>query len=352
MGMKRFVAALAAPVLAAFVVVLAPVSQAEGQGEPRGLWSTSFSPGQTASDCGRFRLDANAFCVANETRNGLEVGVKFETSRELLISGVRIYRADTDAVTASLWDSGGTLLATGRFPAGPGHTWQDLSFDAPVMIEPGQTYVASYFTPQTKYAFAYDYFARSALTVGPITALRSVDGSPNGVYCYDDAECGSFPVRGHLSSTYWVTPLWQDPGPDPTATPTATPTGTPTATPTPPPVDRKPPRVTAVSPAKGTARVKVAKPVKATFSEPVRRASLKRSTVLLMRKGSSKPVAVRLTYDAARQRVVLHPRTRLRHATTYRVVITTRVHDTAGNRLDQDPSRAGQQRASWTFRTG
>ena len=46
---------------------------------------------------------------------------------------------------------------------------------------------------------------------GPGTALASTEADPNGVHCYHDAACGSFPVNGYQSSSYWVTPLWQTP---------------------------------------------------------------------------------------------------------------------------------------------
>ena len=89
-----------------------------------------------------------------------------------------------------------------------------MTFDAPVTIAPGTTYIASYFTPNTKYAFGYEYFADQPRTVGPVTALASTDADPNGVHCYDGAPCGSFPVRGYRNSSYWVTPLWAaDPTP-------------------------------------------------------------------------------------------------------------------------------------------
>ena len=253
---------------------------------------------------------------------------------------MRIYRVDTKTVTASLWDSQGSRLAQADFSPGAGHRWQDVTFADPVTIVPGTTYIASYFTPQTKYAFSYDYFAESARTVGPITALRSTDDSPNGVYCYDDAQCGSFPVRGNRSTNYWVTPLWQAAGAAPSSTATATPTST--ATPT---IDRRPPRVKSASPAQGARRVKVSKSVKVTFSEAVRRSSLTSSSVKLKRKGGAKAVAARLTYDAASRRVVLHPKSPLRRASTYRVVVTTAVRDTAGNRLDQSSTKAGRQQA-------
>ena len=38
--------------------------------------------------------------------------------------------------------------------------------------------------------------------------------------------------------------------------------------------------------------------------------------------------------------------------TKYKVVVTTRAKDEAGNQLDQDPSMAGKQNKVWYFTTG
>jgi hypothetical protein len=349
---KRKLAMLGVALAAAAVV---PPALAAGQGEPVGLWGSDFSAHQVLAECGKWRLDSNGFCVANDSRNGLEVGVRFQTSRQVRITGIRIYRVEPADVTGSLWTAGGDRLARGTFRPGPTNAWQDLTFADPVTIVPGKTYVASYFTPGTRYAFRYGFFTNQALTVGPITGLRAVEGSPNGVFCYDDQNCGFFPVHGHRDSTYWVTPLWQAPTTDPVEpipSPTITPPppgGTPPGKP--PTASQLAPRVSVVAPVPGATGVKVTAIVKATFSEPVRRATVSTMSVRLLRKGSTKAVPTRLSYDASGRRVVLRPRTALRHMTTYRVVVTTDVRDLAGNRLDQDHSKPGRQRVQWTFRT-
>ena len=215
-----------------------------------------------------------------------------------------------------------------------------MTFDQPVTIAPGTTYVASYFTPGTKYAFSYGYFADTARTVGPVTALASTDADPNGVHCYDDAACGSFPVNGYKHSSYWVTPLWQAPDGQTPGTPPST-------------VDQQAPRVTDAAPGRDAKQVRVGArtKVKVRFSEPVRRATLTRTTVRLLLDKQATPVKARLRYDADQHRVALTPRKSLRRATTYRVEISTSIRDLAGNRLDQSPRKAGLQKATWTFRT-
>ena len=309
----------------------------------KALWTPSFQTGQVAADCGQWRLDANGFCVADDARNGLEVGTKFRTSQEVWVTGVRIYRADPSTLRASLWHGDGTLLAQGAFADRDTNGWQDMSFSAPVRIVPGATYVASYFTPRTRYGFAYGYFADAGRTVGPVTATRAGAGDPNGVHCYDDAACGSFPVRGFRDSSYWVTPLWV--GSDGTTAP-------PSPTPADPGgADAKAPRVATMVPSPGAGRVSRRVKVRATFSEAVRPSTLGPATIRLTRQGSPRRVPGRLRHDADRARVVFTPRAPLRGATTYRVRVGNGVRDLAGNRLDQDGGARGDQPATWQFRT-
>jgi len=312
--------------------------------QPKALWSKSYSPQLSAADCGQWSLDKNGFCFADDKRNGLEVGVKFTAAEPLLITGVRIYRVDSADITGSLWSADGTLLATGSFAAQQDKAWQDLQFDSPVPITSGVTYIASYHTPRTRYAFEYGFFSDAATTVGPITALRSVKGDRNGVFCYDDQACASFPMRSKRDTNYWVTPLWSEPDASPTSSPS------PTTSP-PPTVDRKAPRVHASKPANRAGKVQVKVKVKVTFTEKVRRAGVTKKSVQLKLAKSGKKVPVVLAYDAKRHRVVLKPRRPLRHDTKYRVVVATTVRDMAGNRLDQNPAKKGLQKAVWTFRT-
>lgn len=324
--------AIAALVTTLLMATVAAPPQATGSDATAGLWPMSFQAHQTAADCGRWKLNQHGFCVADDARNGLEVGVRFRTAQEVLITGVRIYRVDTATLTGSLWDASGRLLAHGTFAAGPASAWQDLTFATPVTIDPGTIYVASYFTPRTRYAFRYDYFADSGRTVGPITAVASTAGHPNGVFCYDDAVCGSFPVRGFRNSSYWVTPLW---------------TGAATSHPLGDGAEGVAPRVVRVKP--GARAAKPTTAVHLTFSKAIWPSTLTPRTVRLLH--GKRSIATRLTYRPGLRQAVLTPRTRLRGGTTYRVRVSTRVRDSQGNRLDQNLRRAGRQPGNWTFRT-
>ncbi len=341
MGWSALVARLAGVALLPLTLPAAAGQAASADSEVVGLWDSGFGAQMTQEDCGEWRLDARGFCTANDSRNGVELGVKFQASRNLLITGVRLYRTDLNTITGSLWNAAGARLATGTFAPAATTGWQDLTFSEPVVISPGQTYIASYHSPATKYAFQYGFFD-DELTRGPVTALRAVAGDPNGVHCYDSAQGCSFPTMAYYSSTYWVTPLWQNPPGQPVPPPPAVPT---------PPADVVPPSVDQSKPSNGAKRVGRRRSIKITFSENIRSALLTRDTVRLKQKGRKKRVAIRLKYDERRNRLTLAPVRRLQPRTTYRIVIATRVVDIAGNRLDQNPRRDGAQQARWRFRT-
>jgi subtilisin-like proprotein convertase family protein len=183
-------------------------------------------------------------------------------------------------------------------------------------------------------------------TTGVGSALSVFDGTdPNGqwrLFVMNDGWHAGGWLTGwslHLSTT--------DPAPPP-ATPPATTPGPTAATAA---SDHTAPYVTGRTPGTATTSVRTGASIRATFSEAMRRASLTGTTVQLRRAHSTRTVPATVTYDARRHRVVLDPTRALRHHTTYRVVVTTGAMDLAANRLDQNPSRTGAQRVSWTFRT-
>jgi hypothetical protein len=179
------------------------------------FWGTTTTGGATpeSNNCGNYGdtrfIDENGFCVVEDSTDApVELGVKFTTSEPVAIGGIRAYRVDPGQVTGTLWTVDGENLATGTFAGSDTHSWQDLTFDTPVVIYPGETYVASYYSPNTTYAFEWNYFTEKAVVSGPLTALQSVEGNRNGLFCYGTS-CGV----PHLSSNdtnYWVSPRTQD----------------------------------------------------------------------------------------------------------------------------------------------
>jgi hypothetical protein len=195
MGSRRWsVLGLVPVVTIAVAGSIAPAGAATTS--PQALWGTEITPPCIAV--------AGDPCGVPDV-NSVELGVKFQTAQPISIVGVRFYRGDAGTWSGSVWDVGGSQLQTAP-DSTPGSGWQDAMFAAPVAMAPGQTFIASYFAPAAGYAWQYDYFLNSDLTVGPVTALQSVEGNRNGVFRYDTAT--AFPSESYRDQNYWVTPLW------------------------------------------------------------------------------------------------------------------------------------------------
>ncbi|WP_436791316.1 N,N-dimethylformamidase beta subunit family domain-containing protein [Yinghuangia sp. YIM S10712] len=133
----------------------------------------------------------------------IEVGVKFRTDVAGHITGVRFYKGDGNTGThvAHLWTATGTLLATKTFTGETATGWQQATFDTPVAVTAGTTYVASYYTPTGHYAADQNGLVQQAGT-GPVKALADAASGGNGVYRLGTG--GGFPSATWSASNYWV----------------------------------------------------------------------------------------------------------------------------------------------------
>ena len=153
--------------------------------------------------------------------HSVELGVKFTTETFGVITGIRYYKsaANTGAHSGSLWSSSGQRLAAASFSGETESGWQQVTFSTPVDVFPGQTYVASYFTPTGHYAASSNYFytppatGGNALNAPPLHALPAnappngaTYGSLNGVFAYGSAS--TFPANSFSGSNYWVDPVF------------------------------------------------------------------------------------------------------------------------------------------------
>lgn len=219
MKARRLLTAAAAT--AAITAAMAPAAAAESSaGEPigAGLWEDTYVLDHTDEPrpCGDFTRNGDGFCVADDNV-GVELGVRFEVTEPVLITGVRMYRVDPGPLRASLWSTDGQPLAAATIADGDENFssgWQDVAFEDSVPVPTGTEFIASYYSPGAQYAFEHYFFTSSAYQAGPLVALQSEVGSGNGVFCYDDdVDCSSngFPIRTYRDSNYWVSPLWQYP---------------------------------------------------------------------------------------------------------------------------------------------
>lgn len=195
-----------------------------------------FSSSASAAEVGVFYPDAVPRVVTDPDRVSVELGVKFSSSADGTVSGVRFYKGSKNVGThvGTLRSSSGGILARVTFTGESKSGWQSATFAKPVAITKGKTYIASYVSPVGGYS-ADEHGFDSSVTKGALTVPRG-----GGVYQYGQG----FPKYNYLNSNYYVdviftqkgTPvLTRSTGPTVTPTPTVTPSPTPTVTPSPTP---------------------------------------------------------------------------------------------------------------------
>ena len=138
---------------------------------------------------------------------GVELGMRFSSDVAGLVTGVRFWkvRGDSSAHTGELWDSSGHLWATAAFTNETQSGWQQVNFSAPVAINPNATYIISYHTTSSTFAFDAGGLA-AGLNHAQLHAPpgNSIVGG-NGVYRFDGTAPTHFPdVYNPTNPNYWV----------------------------------------------------------------------------------------------------------------------------------------------------
>ncbi|MGN6549827.1 MAG: N,N-dimethylformamidase beta subunit family domain-containing protein, partial [Pararhizobium sp.] len=127
-----------------------------------------------------------------------ELGVKFTVGAAGTISAIRFYKGlkDTGTHTASLWSSTGTLLATGTATNETASGWQTVTFQQPVSVTAGTSYVAS-FHSSGHYVLDSNFFA-SPNTAGSLSTGVNAGVSRTGT-------TSAFPNQTAANGeNYWV----------------------------------------------------------------------------------------------------------------------------------------------------
>ncbi|HET9647004.1 MAG TPA: DUF4082 domain-containing protein [Microlunatus sp.] len=263
---------------------------------PCSIWSASTTP-QTSSTA-----DSSA----------VELGVKFTSSQDGFITGIRFYKGsgNTGTHVGTLWSSTGTSLASATFTGETASGWQSVTLPAPVQVNANTTYVASYFAPAGHYANNSNYFGSAGTTNGPLTAVSNGAGGGNGVYRYG---ASGFPSSSYNATNYWVDVVFST-----------------TAD------DTIPPALTDQVPADGMTGVAANSTVSATFSEPVQS-----GTINMVLKDASNTV-VSTTFSYANRVATLTPSSPLAYSSAYTVSVSGA----------KDPSGNTMSAVSWTFTTG
>jgi hypothetical protein len=131
-------------------------------------------------------------------RDGVELGVRFQSTTGGSVQGIRFYKGfyNIGEHVVSLWKADGTLLATGISTGESLSGWQTVMFSSPIAIAAGTTYVASYHS-NGFYSVTDNYFGATYSN----GALKAVDGG--GAYIYS-ANAGTFPGNSPAGANYWV----------------------------------------------------------------------------------------------------------------------------------------------------
>jgi methionine-rich copper-binding protein CopC len=271
---------------------------------PPYTWSfKTGNPRPAACPCTVWDDFATPATPVSDDPSAVEVGTKVRFDAPGSVLGVRFYKGagNTGTHTGSLWSSTGTRLATGTFTGESGGGWQTLTFTSPVTVQPGTTYVVSYYAPNGNYSVSGGYFNGVGADYGALHALASgVDGN-NGVYKY--ASGGGFPTSSYGNSNYWVDVIWQGGANG----------------------DSTPPSVTSTSPASGATGVSLTAPVSATLNEPV---NLATAQFTLADPGGTK-LGGAVTLSGDQKTVTFTPSARLAAGTAY--TASFKIADVNGN---------------------
>ncbi|KYC37736.1 hypothetical protein WA1_04250 [Scytonema hofmannii PCC 7110] len=168
-------------------------------------YTWSFTTSNTSSvTVSIWNNTATPSLITENDPSAVELGVKFRSSQNGFIKGIRFYKGQQNTGThvGSLWNSNGQQLATATFTNETASGWQQVNFATPVAIAANTVYVASYHTNVGFYSQDVGYFANSGTTTQPLTALRNGESGPNGVYTYSSNP--AFPTSTYQSANYWV----------------------------------------------------------------------------------------------------------------------------------------------------
>ena len=171
-----------------------------------------------ACPCTAFAPTAVPTVASSSDRASVELGVRFRTDVDGLVTGIRFYKgtANTGTHVGSLWTASGQLLARGTFGAETATGWQQLNFATPVAVQAGVVYVASYFAPRGGYAIDAGYFSGRSVDRAPLQLPADGSAGGNGLYAY--AAAPTFPASTWRASNYWVDVVFTPaaaPPPDP-----------------------------------------------------------------------------------------------------------------------------------------
>jgi hypothetical protein len=232
--------------------------------------------------------------IFEDDDNAVELGLKFRSDVDGLITGVRFYKggaANGGPHVGHLWTSAGTLLGSVTFSNETEMGWQQAFFLTPIQITKDTVYVVSYFAPQGNYALSRGQFG-SSVDNPPLHALSNTELGGNDVFFYGPQ--GGFPNNSSNGTNYFVDVIFTD--------------------------GQAAPQVLSVNPAPGAAGVSTGVKPTASFSEPLEPTTVTADNVQLFDTGNF-PVPVTVSYEPSSFTVTLTPQAQLLPTQAYTVFL-------------------------------
>lgn len=139
----------------------------------------------------------------NDNLGPIELGMKFRSSVDGYVIGVRFYKTtgNTGTHIGELYSRTGTRLAQVAFTGETTNGWQTAYFSTPVAITANTTYVIAYFSPNNFYTSDNNWFNTATIN-GTLTGLADGTDGNNGLYKYTATP--AFPNATFQKANYWV----------------------------------------------------------------------------------------------------------------------------------------------------
>jgi methionine-rich copper-binding protein CopC len=173
-------------------------------------YTWTFTTAGSQCPCSIWPSTAKPAVASTTDTTAVNVGLKFTTSANGWIAGIRFYKGSANSGThvGSLWSSTGTLLGQVTFTNESASGWQEADFSSPIPVTANTTYVVSYFAPKGGYAYTSSAFT-NAVSNPPLQALQSSTSGGNGVYLYSSSS--GFPTKTFNATNYWVDVVFTQP---------------------------------------------------------------------------------------------------------------------------------------------
>jgi Domain of unknown function (DUF4082) len=152
--------------------------------------------------------------INNQDGQPITVGIKFKTTQNGVINGIRYYQGNTNvdnaAHTGLLYNfSGGTPLASATFATVTSFQgWRQVLFATPVSVTAGSVYVAAVFSAGGYYQAISPTAAlrlNAPIIRTPLVAIADNDAQgPNAVYNYSPGGTPVFPTQSFQANNYFV----------------------------------------------------------------------------------------------------------------------------------------------------